>query len=46
MVDVESQVVVHGRESHVVLQVFGEEAAAHHVEVESVGQLHVDIAQQ
>lgn len=46
MVDVEAQLIVHGRDSDVVLQVFGEETALHHVEVKNVVQLRVDVALQ
>lgn len=44
MVDVEAQLIVHGRDGDVVLQVFGEQTAVHHVEVKSVLQLHVHVA--
>lgn len=46
VVDVEALLIVHGRDGDVVLQVFGEETAVCHVEVESVAQLHVDVALQ
>lgn len=46
MVDVEPQVIVHGGGSHVVLQVFGQKTAVHHVVVKSVVQLDVHVAHQ
>lgn len=46
MVDVQPQVVVHGSESHVVLHVFGQNAAVHHMEVKRVVQLDVHVAYQ
>lgn len=46
MVDVEAQLIVHGRDSDVVPQVFGEETAVRHVEVKSVVHVRVDVALQ
>lgn len=46
MVDVEPQVIVHGRDSHAVLHVFRQKTAVHHVEVKSVVQLDVHVALQ
>lgn len=46
VVDVEPQLIVHGRDGNVILQVFGEETTVHHVEVKSVVQLHVHVAHQ
>lgn len=46
VVDVEALLIVHGRDGDVVLQVFGEETAVRHVEVEGVAQLHVHVALQ
>lgn len=46
MVDVESQVVVHGGDGHVVLHVFGQKSVVDHVEVKRVVELDVDVAHQ
>lgn len=46
MVDVEPQVAVHGSESHVILHVFGQKTAVHHVEAKSIVQLDVHVAHQ
>lgn len=46
MVDVEAQLIVHGWDGDVVLQVFSKETAVRHVVVKSVAQLRVDVALQ
>lgn len=46
VVDVESQVVVHGGDGHVVLHVFGQKSVVDHVEVKRVVELDVDVAHQ
>lgn len=46
MVDVEPQAIVHGRDTHVILHVFGKKTVVHHVEVKSVVQLDVHVAHQ
>lgn len=46
MVDVESQVVVHGVDHQAVLQVFGLQAFVSHVVVQGVVQLNVHVAHQ
>lgn len=46
MVDIKPEVLVHGFDSHAILQVFGQKATVHHVEVKSVVQFKVHIAHQ
>lgn len=46
MVDVEPQVIVHGRDGHAILHVFGQKTMVHHVVVKSVVQLDVHVAHQ
>lgn len=46
MVDVQTQLVVHGRDGDVVFQVFGEETAIGHVEAKNVMRLRVKIGLQ